>query len=327
MALFGTRPRSRALGLLGLGVGLWLGKLLLDAARESRFSYRGKVVVVSGGSRGLGLVLARRLAVDGAKLVLVARDEDALTRARRELEAIGAEVLVVACDVGRGDQVDELLRRVRERFGGVDVLVNGAGTIGVGPLEAMEFDDFRRAMDTHFFGPLRLVLGVTDDMRARGGGRIVNIASIGSLVAVPHLASYTASKHALVGLSASLRAELTRANVLVTTVVPGLMRTGRPPNATFLGAAAAEYAWFEIPASVPLLSMSAERAARKILAACARGARSLHLGWTTKLAAFGASLFPATTAHLLSLVARALPGLPPHPAAAMLGRDTEAERT
>src|SRR5918912_3423887 len=129
----------------------------------------------------------------------------------------------------------------------------------------MTLEDFEQAMAVHFWGPLYATLAVLPQMRARRDGRIVNISSIGGKVSVPHLVPYSASKFALAGLSDGLRAELSKENVIVTTVCPGLMRTGSPRNATFKGKHRDEYAWFSISDALPLTSMSAERAARQII--------------------------------------------------------------
>jgi short-subunit dehydrogenase len=319
-----SSPLLRRVGPLALlGVGLIAARRVVDRVRAARFSWRGKVVLVTGGSRGLGLVIARLLAKRGAKLVLAARDPAALRRAKGELEQHGAEVLDVACDVGRHEQVDDLVRRAQARFGTIDVLINVAGIIEVGPLDTMHEVDFRRSMDTHFFGPLRLALAVLPEMRERGEGHIVNVTSLGGLIAVPHLAPYTASKHGLVGLSRALAAELAGSGVHVLTVSPGLMRTGSPINATFHGDATAEHGWFEVADSLPGLTMSAERAARKIVDACAAGRSSLILGWPAKLAVAAQALMPRLFGWTTAAVGRALPGTPKY-WRPTLGRDAES---
>ncbi|HSY25825.1 MAG TPA: SDR family oxidoreductase [Polyangiaceae bacterium] len=120
-------------------------------------------------------------------------------------------------------------------LGPIDVLVNNAGLIEVGPLDSNTEEDFQTAMRVHCFGPLRLMLGLRDDMRRRGGGRIANIASIGGIVAVPHFLPYSTSKFALMGLSEAMRAELARERIFVSTIAPGLMRTGSPLHAQSKG--------------------------------------------------------------------------------------------
>src|SRR5262249_21748751 len=161
--------------------------------------------------------------------------------------------LAVPCDVTDRKQADALVATVLARWRPIDVLVNNAGTICVGPQETMTEEDYREAMQTNFWGPLHMIEAVLPGMRQRRSGRIVNIASIGGKVSVPHLLPYSASKFALVGLSEGLRAELAKDGILVTTVCPGLMRTGSPRNATFKGQNTAEYAWFSISDSLPLL--------------------------------------------------------------------------
>ena len=198
------------------------------------YDLRGKTVLITGGSRGLGLVLAREIAREGAHVAICARDEDELERAYEDLTGRGARaVLTVACDVTRREQVEDMVRVVRDHFGQIDVLVNNAGMIQVGPVEVMTLDDYEESMRTHFWAPLYAMMAVLPDMRQRGDGRIVNISSIGGKVSVPHLVPYCASKFALSGLSEGLRSELAKDNVMVTTVCPGLMRTGSPDNAFF----------------------------------------------------------------------------------------------
>jgi NAD(P)-dependent dehydrogenase (short-subunit alcohol dehydrogenase family) len=231
-----------------------------------------------------------------------------LERAEAELRALGAEVLAVRCDVGDYAQVKEMVRDVQRHFGSIDVLINNAGTISVGPMETMTLADYHSAMDVHFWGPLHTILAVLPEMRNRGSGRIANIASIGGKVAIPHLVPYCASKFALVGLSRGLRAELKKDGIVVTTICPGLMRTGSPRNATFKGQHRAEYAWFSISDSLPVASMNAERAAGQVLEACKRGDAEVILTLPAKLAAHLDASFPELSATILALTNRLLPG-------------------
>jgi short-subunit dehydrogenase len=194
-----------------------------------------------------------------------------------------------------------------ERFGRIDVLINNAGIIQVGPLEHMTCEDFEDAMAVHFFGPLFTTLAVLPHMRQACRGRIVNIASIGGKIASPHLVPYSASKFALVGLSDGLRAELRRHNIFVTTVLPGLMRTGSPPNARFKGRHQAEYAWFALSDALPVLSVNADRAAAKIIEACRRGAPRLSIGLHTRAAILFSEVFPGITAEVTARLNQVMP--------------------
>lgn len=282
----------------------------LTVARGMRnrhgIDFAGRVIVITGGSRGLGLVMARQLAAEGARLCLLARDADELERARTQLPT-NAEVMVLRCDVRRRADVRAAMAQVLEKWTAVDVLINNAGVIQVGPLEHMTHEDFENAMATHFWGPLHLMYEVLPAMRRRGFGRIVNISSIGGKVAVPHLAPYCASKFALVGLSDSVRSELAQHGIRVTTVCPGLMRTGGPWNADMKGRHEEEYAWFAISDSTPGLSMSAERAARQILEACRFGDPELVLTLPAQVAVMANNAMPSVVAAISALANRMLP--------------------
>jgi NAD(P)-dependent dehydrogenase (short-subunit alcohol dehydrogenase family) len=294
-----------------LGVAAGFGAALV-ATRLSRarlaISFEGRVVVITGGSRGLGLVMARMFVDEGARVVLLARDLTELERAKEELESRGrGEVMTLRCDVRRRGDVRAAIDTILDTWRTVDVLINNAGIIQVGPLEHMDHEDFENAMATHFWGPLHLILEVTPVMRHRRFGRIVNIASIGGRLAVPHLAPYCASKFALVGLSDAIRAELDSYGVRVTTVSPGLMRTGSPINAQFKGNHEAEYAWFKVSSSLPGLTIAAERAARRIVEACRYGDPSLTITPQAKAGAAANAIAPNALARAMMLVNRALP--------------------
>jgi len=189
----------------------------------------------------------------------------------------------------------------------VDVLFNVAGVIEVGPLDAMTWADFHTAMDTHCWGPLNTVLAVLPEMRRKGWGRIVNIASIGGKRAVPHMLPYAASKFALVGLSTGLRTELAKDGIVVTTVSPGLMRTGSPRNALFKGQHRQEYAWFSISDALPLLSLDSPTAARRVLRACQGGEADVVITASGSLAAWAEALVPNWMSEVMTLANRILP--------------------
>ena len=239
--------------------------------------------------------------------MICARDEDELARARQDLEARGADVLAVPCDVTDPDQVERLVALTTERFGPIDVLVNNAGIISVGPAQAMTRRDFSEAMDVDFWGTLNPILAVLPQMRQRRGGRIVNVTSIGGKVSVPHLLPYSCAKFAATALSEGLRAELARDGITVTTIAPGLLRTGSYDQAFFKGDRAGEYGWFSVSDNLPGLSISAGRAAREIVRAVRRGEAERILSLPANIAARAHGLAPGTTADLLRLVNRALP--------------------
>jgi short-subunit dehydrogenase len=174
-------------------------------------------------------------------------------------------------------------------------------------MEAMTIDDYRTSLNTHFWGPYFATMAVLPEMRRRKQGRIVNISSIGGKISVPHFLPYSVGKFALTGFSEGLRSATLKDNVFVTTVCPGLMRTGSPRNAYFKGNNEAEYAWFSISDSLPFLSMNAQRAARRIVNASVRGDAEVVLSLPAKLAVKLHGLFPGTTADLLGVANKLLP--------------------
>lgn len=268
----------------------------------------GRTALVTGSSRGLGLLIAGELADRGCRVMLCGRDELSLERALRQLRGRPGEVAAHSCDLTDRDSPARLVAAVRERFGAdVDLLVNNAGQIQVGPVSVMREQDFRRAHELMTMAPLRLVQAVLPSMRARGAGSIVMICSIGGRVPAPHLLPYVAAKFAITGLSEGLAAELAQDGIRVTTVVPGLMRTGSQTAAEFAGRAGSEYAWFATAASLPLVSMDATRAARRIVRAVQHGRRELVLTPLAKAAVLAHGVAPATTGRALGLTARMLP--------------------
>ena len=275
--------------------------------RRRHVDFAGASVVIVGGSRGLGLVLARQLASEGARLTLVARHIDELERAQLDLERRGATVAAAVCDIRNRDDVDRTIAQIATDRGGIDVLINDAGIIQVGPYEHMTVEDFENAMATHFWGPLYAMLAAIPHLRRSRVARIVNISSIGGKIAVPHLLPYSASKFALTGLSNGLRSELAKDGIRVTTVCPGLMRTGSTYNAWFKGDHRREFAWFHVAASLPGMSMHAARAARQIVDACRRGRAELVLTLPANAAVLMNVMCPETTSALLAFTNRALP--------------------
>jgi NAD(P)-dependent dehydrogenase (short-subunit alcohol dehydrogenase family) len=289
--------------------GLVLGAALAAAAwrRRAAMDLNGRVALVTGGSRGLGLLIARELGRLGARVTIVARDEGELERARIDLESRGVDASILVADIARDADADRIVDSVVAREGRLDVLVNNAGVIQVGPMEHMTIADFEEAMAVHFWAPLRTMRAAIPHMRRAGGGRIVNVSSIGGKIGVPHLVPYCASKFALAGLSTSVRTELAKDKIVVTTVSPGLMRTGSPFNAWFKGRHRQEFTWFAIADSLPLMSIDAERAAGQIVDAARHGDAELVVTWPARMAVMAAAIMPNAMAGVMSLTNRFLP--------------------
>ena len=292
----------------GLVGGLLLAGAVTACSRLMRqYTFMGKVVVISGGSRGLGLLMARRLGKEGAKLLLIARDQSELERAQSELQKANIDVAVRACDVTNQDEVNNTAAYAMEHYGSVDVLINNAGVIQVGPMDSMTTADYEDALKTHFWGPLYMTMAFSPGMRARKNGRIVNISSIGGKVAVPHLLPYAVSKFALLGYSEGLRMELLRDKVYVTSVCPGLMRTGSHVNAQFKGQNEKEFAWFSIGDSMPFLSADGNSAAKQIVEACRRGDPELIITLPAQILSKLNGIFPGAVTDIMGQVNKILP--------------------
>jgi short-subunit dehydrogenase len=306
LGAIGAAAAGIGIALAGLGVGL-AGVALWKRLGLRREDVRGKVALITGSSRGLGFAMAQEFAQLGAKLVICARNQGELDIAREQLQRGGTEVLAVPCDISVPEQVEHLIHEANARFGRIDVLINNAGVIMVGPVESQTVKDFQEAMDVMFWGIVYPTLAVLPQMIARRSGRIANITSIGGKVSVPHLLPYNCAKFAAVGFSEGLRAELAKDGVKVTTVVPGLMRTGSHVNAYFKGDHRSEYSLFSLSATLPMVSMDARKAARRIVGAVRGGRAEIILSPQAKTATAIHGLFPGMTADALGLLNRVLP--------------------
>jgi NAD(P)-dependent dehydrogenase (short-subunit alcohol dehydrogenase family) len=296
--------------LIVLGAAATGAAILSKLVSKPLVGFRDRSVLITGGSRGLGLEIARRFACEGARLTILGRDVPSLESARAELKQIGGKVLAISCDIRNQEDVQAAVRETIARFGGIDVLVNNAGIIQVGPLEEVTTDDFEDALATHLWGSLYSIQAVLPHMRQQRFGRIVNICSIVGKIAVPHLLPYTASKFALAGLSEGLAAELPGSGICVTSVFPGLMRTGSHVNALFKGDHEKEFAWSSIGGSMPVLTINASRAAAQIVEAARRGRKSLVITPAAKVAALAHGIAPGLVILALRMANVLLPKAP-----------------
>lgn len=295
-------------GLLG-AAGLWAGGRALAALR--RESLAGKVALVTGGSRGLGLELARTLGREGCRVVICARDVPTLDQARDALAAESIDILALPCDVTDRAQVETLVGEVTARLGRIDLLfANAVSSITVGPVLSQTAEDFEAAHAVLYWGVVYPTLAVLPQMRARGDGRIVVVSSIGGKIAVPHMVSYSAAKFAALGFAEGLRAELTGTGVSVTCAAPAILRTGAHLHARYAGQPEAEFSWFAKGELGPG-AISAARAAQRIVDAAAsrEGEVVFPLGSLAAARLHGA--FPNLFNSVVALGARAaLPAAP-----------------
>lgn len=283
-----------------------LGAIAARRLLRAPFDLQGRSVLITGGSRGLGLALAREVLDRGADVTLVARTDSDLQRAR-ELLGGGARVQTLAADLTRPGEAERVVAETARYHGELDVVINNAGLIQSGPLANMTEQDFRDILEINTLAPLRLTMSALPYLRARQG-RVLMIASVGGKVAIPHLAPYSVSKFATAGLGQALRSELAREGIGVTTVLPGLMRTGSPRQALVKGQAGKEYALLATLDNLPLVSLDAREAARRIVNALVRGDAEAVIGGPALLLRTAQAAAPQLTADLMALGNRLLPG-------------------
>jgi short-subunit dehydrogenase len=298
-------PPSHAWRWVALVAGAYGLKRLIEARQTQHL--HDHVVLITGASRGLGLLLAREFGRKGCRLAICARDGAELERARLGLQRRGFEVFATVCDVAEPEAVDRMMTEVLAHYGRLDVLVNNASVMHVGALSSMDLLDFRQAMAVNYWGTVHTTLAALEALKQAPGGRIVNICSIGGKVAVPHLLPYDAAKFAVLGFSEGLRAELADEGISVTTIIPGLMRTGSYAHATFKGDQLGEFEWFSTLASEHATTIDARKAARRIVTAAALREPEVILGWQARFAALAKATLPTTLTRVMGFANRAMP--------------------
>lgn len=291
-----------------LGIGMVAKKVLEKTTSASYLS--DKVVLITGGSKGLGLTLAEQLIKENCKIAICARDEYELSQAKMQLLERGAEVFTFKCDISDKEQVDFLIEAVIDHFGKLDILINNAGIIQVGPMEAFRYEDYQKAVEIMYWGIANTTLSVLPHMKERQEGHIVNITSIGGKVSVPHLLPYNSAKFAATGFSEGSAAELKKDNITVTTIIPGLMRTGSYVNAFFQKGNKEEFKLFSFMSSAPLITLSADKAARRIIKAIKEKRSFKVIGIQARALMELNHFFPNFTTNLFSLVSNFIPAVP-----------------
>ncbi|MBW3618383.1 MAG: SDR family NAD(P)-dependent oxidoreductase [Proteobacteria bacterium] len=232
-----------------------------------------QVIVITGGSSGIGLSTARRAAEKGARLVLAARNAEALAGIKADLEALGTEVEYVAADVGDREDVRSIAQAAITRFGGFDTWINDAGAATYGKIVDTPVEDMRRVFDTNFWGIVHGSLEAVEHLRSRPhGGKIINLGSVLSDFAVPEQGPYVASKHAVKGFTHSLRIEMRqmRLPVSVTLIKPSGIDTPYKDHARNR---------MDQPARIPPIVYAPNVAADAILYACQHDVRDLTVGF------------------------------------------------
>ncbi len=270
-------------------------------------SLKDKVIVITGGSTGLGLALARKLVHEGSFLALCARSEGDLELTKLEFISHGFKIFTSVCDVSQPEQVDAFIESVLARFGKIDILVNNAGVITVGAMESFALEDYESAMDIMYWGIVHATRAVLPHFKAMNGGQIVNVTSIGGLVPVPQLHPYVAAKYAAVGFSLAMAAELRKDKIAVTTIAPGLMRTGSFINALFQRNNRKEFKLFAAMSTAPMITISADKAVRDIVSAIRHKKIFTILGVPAKVIHELNHFFPGTMIRIFGFLNKFVP--------------------
>ena len=290
--------------LIGAGVALLTRKVI---KKINAYDFSGKTALVTGGSRGLGFYLAQQLLKRGATVIICARDKEELVKAKEKLSKINESIFTAICDITKRPEVDQMVENIIKDHGKIDVLINNAGVMQVGPMESMNYEEYDEAFAVHFWGVLHTTMAVIPQMKRMGSGRIINVSSIGGKVGLPHMAPYSASKFALTGYSESIHSELKKDGILVTTAFPGPVNTGGYRHAKMKGNELEEFKWFSEADTMPVLAMKADQVAKNILEASAEGNSEIVISLSTKLVVALQGLFPGLVADMLTLFNYFLP--------------------
>jgi NAD(P)-dependent dehydrogenase (short-subunit alcohol dehydrogenase family) len=195
-------------------------------AMGANFDLTGRVALITGGSRGIGLAIAEAYAAAGAKVVIASRKQEAVDEAAEGLRRAGAEAFGVAAHTGDGAAVASLVERVQYHFGGLDILVNNAATNPhFGPFLTAEDSHWDKILDVNVKGYFRVAKACIPLMRQRGGGKIINVASVAGLEPQPMMGVYCVSKAAVLMMTEVLAAEVAADNIQVNAIAPGFVKT------------------------------------------------------------------------------------------------------
>jgi short-subunit dehydrogenase len=264
--------------------------------------FADKLVVITGGSSGIGRALAYAFASEGARLVLTAINEARLSDAAKECAQLGASVSTYAADVSDFEQMQGLSAKVSKEHGTPDIPINHAGVVMAGDLVSVELEDWRRLFDINVMGVVHGLKLFLPDMTARGSGHVVNVSSAAGLMAPPLMSTYCATKFAVVGLSDSLRREVGRHGIKVTCVCPGTTDTPIKDKVKLAGKASGERGQNRVRAMFDNADLTAEHVAKKTLAGIRKNDPIVLIGKEAQLAWWARRLPSKLTDRLLGRV-------------------------
>ena len=252
---------------------------------------KGKVVIVTGASSGIGEATALALALRGASVVAAARNEERLRELERGISVSDGRMLAVKTDVADRKSVEDMVRRAVEAFSAPDILVNNAGLGLSGRVEELRAEDLRDVMEVNLIGPLNCIQATLPHMKP--GGHIINVSSVVGKRALPKVGGYCASKFALNALSDSLRVEVAKRGIAVTSVQPGTTSTAFRDNAR---RTRDEKRGWRPPGVTP------DKVAGKIARAAEKGGRDVYVRFSDRLFVAGTTLFPGLTDRVFRLL-------------------------
>lgn len=257
---------------------------------------KGSRVLITGASSGIGKAVAFEFARRGAKLTLASRRLDALKNLVKEIQSTypdAPQPMTVQCDVTRRKDVKRMVKETARRFGGIDVLVNNAGTGVYGNVELTTLEDFRAVMEVNFFGAVQCMMEALPFLKQAEKGLVINIASVAAKHGVPYLGAYGASKAALAVVSQSFRTELKESGVSLMVVYPSYTQTDFFKNEKKVGGARRFHGPYASPLNV----------ARAIVRAAEFGKKNLVLSLEGKALTISQSVFPRLVEKVMDRIA------------------------
>lgn len=251
----------------------------------------GKVVLITGATRGIGLALAKGLAERNTSLILTARSQEELNKLGEELSPYSDRCLLFPADVSDRDMAGALVEEGLRKFGRIDVLINNAGVGLRAKIKDIKPEDLERALKVNLFGPLYMIQETVLVFERQKGGIIVNICSLGAVRPAPNIGGYSATKAALMSLAETARLEFEPYGVKVINVFPGSAKTSFRENA--LGES--------YPEKEPRLSrVSPQLVANRIISGIEKGKRDVYITWTDRALAFITRVWPGLADRLVA---------------------------
>jgi len=273
--------------------------------RKLETYFQKKTILISGGSTGLGFALAKRLLSYGANVSICGRDETKLSDLKNRLVLYSNQLHIFQCDVASRDKVKNWIDAAVARFGRIDMLVNNAGILTVGPVESQGESLYRENLDIMLWGHLNTCHEVLGHLKI-GKGQIVNIISVGGKISIPHMSSYSVAKSAAAAFSEGLGIELAKYGISVTTIFPWLLRTGSYVNGFFPKGDVKEFQAFSLGSALPMLALNVDAAVSEILIAVRKKKVEAYIGVMARVVTLARELLPGLSRRVLVEASRYL---------------------